>query len=395
MAPLGSKWSPYSDLDPSGPRSSWCSVMNTSSANIPAGTSERALAVSKSTATVAGPFRDYSIGFTPQPHAEEEQIPRTYDASTQIAHHGGQHSSQFQSQHPHPHSQPLQRSLQPPTGPHHPLVTSPTVDVLQNLHQQPSYLLSHQVPHQSHSQTPSFSRPHDHLGFSSVSSAKRRLSERDLDAEHGSLESGTHIEEEGKMRKTAEDSATALRRATLATPQTTQPTTASALSYYSPSGPLPPPSQHHHHHSLPAQTPSSSKMHVSPSGNNPTGSPPAYLAAPSVVGDAGMPSPAPRPRGPKVKFTREDDQLLIDLKENKALTWKQIADFFPGRTSGTLQVRYCTKLKAKTAVWTDDMVQKLRDAMDEYEVDRWRLIAAKVGNGFSATACKEKAEEIS
>jgi hypothetical protein len=69
-----------------------------------------------------------------------------------------------------------------------------------------------------------------------------------------------------------------------------------------------------------------------------------------------MPAPAPRPRGPKLKFTPEDDQLLVDLKEKKNLTWKQIADFFPGRSSGTLQVRYCTKLKAKTTVWTDEMV---------------------------------------
>ena len=69
-----------------------------------------------------------------------------------------------------------------------------------------------------------------------------------------------------------------------------------------------------------------------------------------------MPPAAQRPRGPKLKFTPEDDQLLIDLKEKKNLTWKQIADFFPGRSSGTLQVRYCTKLKAKPMVWTDDMV---------------------------------------
>jgi len=78
--------------------------------------------------------------------------------------------------------------------------------------------------------------------------------------------------------------------------------------------------------------------------------------APSVVGMVGMPSPAPRPRGPKLKFTPEDDQLLVDLKENKNLTWKQIAEFFPGRSSGTLQVRYCTKLKAKTTQWTEETV---------------------------------------
>ena len=77
-----------------------------------------------------------------------------------------------------------------------------------------------------------------------------------------------------------------------------------------------------------------------------------------MVGQEGMPPPAPRPRGPKLKFTPEDDQLLVDLKEKKNLTWKQIADFFPGRSSGTLQVRYCTKLKAKATVWTDEMVSR-------------------------------------
>ena len=32
--------------------------------------------------------------------------------------------------------------------------------------------------------------------------------------------------------------------------------------------------------------------------------------------------------------------------------------------------------------------------MEEYENDKWRLIAAKVGSGFSPTACREKAEEM-
>lgn len=103
----------------------------------------------------------------------------------------------------------------------------------------------------------------------------------------------------------------------------------------------------HHHHRLPDAGPPSKMMRREDGGGG----------APSVVGQVGMPPPAPRPRGPKLKFTPEDDQLLIDLKEHKNLTWKQIADFFPGRSSGTLQVRYCTKLKAKTTQWTDETVR--------------------------------------
>ncbi|ORY08673.1 hypothetical protein BCR34DRAFT_603429 [Clohesyomyces aquaticus] len=133
----------------------------------------------------------------------------------------------------------------------------------------------------------------------------------------------------------------------------------------------PPPPPQHHHHRLPNQRP-----------------------AKIPLGQEGMPPPAARPRGPKLKFTPEDDQLLVDLKEKKNLTWKQIADFFPGRSSGTLQVRYCTKLKAKTTVWTDEMVQKLRNAMQEYENDRWRIISSKVGSGFSPAACRDKAAEL-
>lgn len=38
--------------------------------------------------------------------------------------------------------------------------------------------------------------------------------------------------------------------------------------------------------------------------------------------------------------------------------------------------------------------QRLRNAMREYENDRWRIISSKVGNGFSAAACKDKATEL-
>lgn len=111
--------------------------------------------------------------------------------------------------------------------------------------------------------------------------------------------------------------------------------------------------QQHHHHRLPNQPPpvkQARHIYGEPSSSAHDTGPP------SVVGQEGMPAPAPRPKGPKLKFTPEDDALLVELKETKNLTWKQIADFFPGRSSGTLQVRYCTKLKAKTTVWTDEMV---------------------------------------
>ncbi|PSR81110.1 hypothetical protein BD289DRAFT_462222 [Coniella lustricola] len=141
----------------------------------------------------------------------------------------------------------------------------------------------------------------------------------------------------------------------------------------------------HHHHRLPDTGPPSKIIRRDDGSGG---------GAPSVVGQEGMPAPAQRPRGPKLKFTPEDDQLLIDLKENKNLTWKQIADFFPGRSSGTLQVRYCTKLKAKTTQWTDETDQKLRSALQDYENEKWRIVANKIGTGFTPAACRERAEQL-
>lgn len=39
-------------------------------------------------------------------------------------------------------------------------------------------------------------------------------------------------------------------------------------------------------------------------------------------------------------------------------------------------------------------VQRLRNAVKEYDNDRWRIISGKVGNGFSPEACKDQAEEF-
>jgi hypothetical protein len=47
-------------------------------------------------------------------------------------------------------------------------------------------------------------------------------------------------------------------------------------------------------------------------------------------------------------FSEEDDKLLIKLKEEDELPWAEIAEYFPERSKGTLQVHYCTKLKRRS-----------------------------------------------
>ncbi|KAK8121424.1 MYB DNA-binding domain containing protein [Apiospora kogelbergensis] len=47
------------------------------------------------------------------------------------------------------------------------------------------------------------------------------------------------------------------------------------------------------------------------------------------------------------RYTPEDDQKIIRLKDKMGLTWEEIADQFPGRSSTALHVRYSTKLRGK------------------------------------------------
>lgn len=42
----------------------------------------------------------------------------------------------------------------------------------------------------------------------------------------------------------------------------------------------------------------------------------------------------------------------------------------------------------------DYQVQRLHHAMADYEKDRWRIIANKVGHGVTPAACREKAMEL-
>lgn len=46
-------------------------------------------------------------------------------------------------------------------------------------------------------------------------------------------------------------------------------------------------------------------------------------------------------------YGEDEDALIIKLKEELGLSWEDIKKQFPGRSKGSLQVRYCTKLKKR------------------------------------------------
>ncbi|CAG8924972.1 unnamed protein product [Penicillium salamii] len=155
---------------------------------------------------------------------------------------------------------------------------------------------------------------------------------------------------------------------------------------YLPPVSLPIPQQHHHHR-LPTQALGLANSHSAGGSMSGNGEDEDM----SFLKHDGLPTVLPVPKGPKTKFGPTEDATLIQLKEHWNFTWKQIQHWFPGRTSGTLQVRYCTKLKAKNVVWTEEMDTRLNKAIEDYDNDKWRVISQKVGNGFTPVACQERA----
>ncbi|EDN08053.1 predicted protein [Histoplasma mississippiense (nom. inval.)] len=362
------------------------------------------------TVTLADPYRDYQIDYSAQEQskAQEQQSQLVYQAnqqSTTALHHaarsdvaflsGGQHHQSFQqpqqqqpSHHHHQQASPPQRQQQQHGQHGQPgvvaLSSAGSHNAVRDIQPPvllPAQMVAPQLP-------PHFNTGPLHL----PSYASKRHGSKRARIDEGSGEPGDD-HTAGLSLSMLSDTSHGDER---------QSTDMLLSAQSDPTSHHQPPSQHeyqqtpslhqqhHHHHRLPSQATLVGAQRSDAELTSPGG----VSGPPSVVGQPGMPDPAPRPRGPKLKFTPEEDALLVELKENKNLTWKQIADFFPGRTSGTLQVRYCTKLKAKATVWTDEMVQRLRNAIHEYENDRWRVIANKVGSGFSPAACRDKATEL-
>ncbi|CAI7581804.1 unnamed protein product [Penicillium glandicola] len=148
--------------------------------------------------------------------------------------------------------------------------------------------------------------------------------------------------------------------------------------------------QQHHHHRLPSQS-----LVTTSSGEG------SELAGPylpqmdlSFMNLPGVPKPYPAPERPNTRFSPEEDELLIDVKERLKYSWKQIGEFFPGRKHQTLQVRYCTKLKERDVVWDDALDQKLKKALEDYEGNKWAHVSRKLGPGIPPAAYRTELPPI-
>jgi Myb-like DNA-binding domain len=87
-------------------------------------------------------------------------------------------------------------------------------------------------------------------------------------------------------------------------------------------------------------------LHTSSAGSNASFSarpaPPFSACTRAENASGATPSRSKRPR-----FKEEEDAKLVDLKERRGWSWEDIQRAFPRRSTGSLQVRYSTKLKER------------------------------------------------
>lgn len=100
---------------------------------------------------------------------------------------------------------------------------------------------------------------------------------------------------------------------------------------------------------------------------------------------------------------RSEDKLLLTLKDEQSLPWRDIATRFQTELGKVyqipaLQMRY-KRLKERLQVWTESDVQALKQANEYWETRKFEILANKMiefgaSEKFSPRACARKWQEI-
>ncbi|KAJ5661050.1 uncharacterized protein N7484_000422 [Penicillium longicatenatum] len=129
--------------------------------------------------------------------------------------------------------------------------------------------------------------------------------------------------------------------------------------------------------------------------SSPTAGSSAMMAGqmnPGSIEDPGSlpaPEPAPKKKGrTNTPWTAEEEQRLKTMRD-AGRSWSEIAKTFPTRTEGSVKKHWYKDMHY--AEFAEDESVKLRDAIKEYEANKWKVIGQKVGK--PAKACEQYAKE--
>ncbi|OJJ86895.1 SANT/Myb-like DNA-binding domain-containing protein [Aspergillus glaucus CBS 516.65] len=104
------------------------------------------------------------------------------------------------------------------------------------------------------------------------------------------------------------------------------------------------------------------------------------------VADTG---PAPKKKGrTNTPWTAEEEQRLKSMRD-AGRSWSEIAKTFPARTEGSVKKHWYKDMHY--AEFAEDESVALREAIKEYEANKWKAIGQKVGK--PAKACEQYAKE--
>ncbi|EEH11044.1 MYB DNA-binding domain-containing protein [Histoplasma capsulatum G186AR] len=87
-------------------------------------------------------------------------------------------------------------------------------------------------------------------------------------------------------------------------------------------------------------------------------------------------------------WTAEEEQRLKTMRDAGS-TWSEIAKTFPMRTEGSVKKHWYKDMHY--AEFTEEESITLRDAIKEYESNKWKVIGQKIGK--PAKACEQYAKE--
>ncbi|OQD87049.1 hypothetical protein PENANT_c006G11536 [Penicillium antarcticum] len=87
-------------------------------------------------------------------------------------------------------------------------------------------------------------------------------------------------------------------------------------------------------------------------------------------------------------WTAEEEQRLKTMRD-AGRSWSEIAKTFPTRTEGSVKKHWYKDMHY--AEFAEDESMKLREAIKEYEANKWKVIGQKVGK--PAKACEQYAKE--
>ncbi|KAK9595682.1 hypothetical protein V6000_001402 [Aspergillus fumigatus] len=129
---------------------------------------------------------------------------------------------------------------------------------------------------------------------------------------------------------------------------------------------------------------------------SPQSSAAAAMAAPvtSASADAtqtpqSAPEAAPKKKGrTNTPWTAEEEQRLKTMRD-AGRSWSEIAKTFPTRTEGSVKKHWYKDMHY--AEFAEEESVALREAIKEYEANKWKVIGQKVGK--PAKACEQYAKE--